>query len=141
MEKYSAMATNAFSPPDNREIVFKVFPGGYAQWTEPVVAPLGEARPDDEREYVELVRMEPDEWNRRANTVIAYLDRITVWDRVKKDDVSVMRQMERFTLAQITEMIGLAQEANAVNVLAALLEYKNANFADFDPMEEFTLEW
>ena len=22
-----------------------------------------------------------------------------------------------------------------------LLEYKNAHFADFDPMEEFTLEW
>ena len=23
----------------------------------------------------------------------------------------------------------------------ALLEYKNANCADFDPMDEFTLEW
>ena len=46
-----------------------------------------------------------------------------------------------FTLAQVTEFIAAAQEANATNVLAALLEYKNANFADFDPMEEFTLEW
>lgn len=34
-----------------------------------------------------------------------------------------------------------AQEANAVNVLSALLEYKNNNFSDFDPMDEFTLEW
>ena len=34
-----------------------------------------------------------------------------------------------------------AQEAQAVNVLALLLEYKNAHFADFDPMDEFTLEW
>lgn len=33
------------------------------------------------------------------------------------------------------------QQVNATNVLAALLEYKNANFADFDPMDEFTLEW
>jgi hypothetical protein len=106
-----------------------------------VEAKDAQERPDDERAYVDLVRVEPIKWNRRTNMVIGYLDRITVWDRVKKDDVSVMRQMERFTLAQITEMIGLAQEANAVNVLAALLEYKNANFADFDPMDEFTLEW
>jgi anaerobic selenocysteine-containing dehydrogenase len=27
---------------------FKVFGGGYAQWTEPVIPPLGESRPDDE---------------------------------------------------------------------------------------------
>ena len=27
---------------------FKVFGGGYGQWTEPVIAPLGESRPDDE---------------------------------------------------------------------------------------------
>ena len=73
--------------------------------------------------------------------MIAYLARITVWGRVKKDDVSVMNQMERFTLAQITEFIAAAQEAGAANVLAALLEYKNANFADYDPMDEFTLEW
>ena len=58
-----------------------------------------------------------------------------------KDDVFVMDQIGRFTLAQVTEMIRIAQEAQAVNVLALLLEYKNAHFADFDPMEEFTLEW
>ena len=73
--------------------------------------------------------------------MIAYLDRITVWDRVRKDDVSVMDQIGRFTLAQVTEMIQAAQEAQAINVLALLLEYKNAHFADFDPMDEFTLEW
>ena len=106
-----------------------------------VEAQDAETQPDDEREYVELTQVKPIEWNRRTNMVIGYLDRITVWDRVKKDDVSVMRQMERFTLAQITEMVGLAQEAHATNVLAALLDYKNANFSGFDPMDEFTLEW
>ena len=30
MAKYNAMATKAFSPPERREIVFKVFPGGWA---------------------------------------------------------------------------------------------------------------
>ena len=106
-----------------------------------VAAHDAEMRPDDEREYVELKQVKPIQWNRRTNMVISYLDRITVWDRVKKDDVSVIRQMERFTLAQITEMVGLAQEASATNVLAALLDYKNAHFSDFDPMDEFTLEW
>ena len=42
---------------------------------------------------------------------------------------------------QITDYLVTAQEAGAANVLAALLDYKNANFSDFDPMDEFTLEW
>lgn len=100
-----------------------------------------EADREDGKLRLEIVSLRPLEWNRRANMVIAFLDRITVWDRVKKDDVRVMDQVSRFTLAQITEMIQIAQEANAVNVLALLLEYKNAHFADFDPMDEFTLEW
>ena len=106
-----------------------------------VKATDAELRQDDEREYLEIVSIRPVIWNRRANMVIAFLDRITVRDRVKKDDSSVMNQMEHFTLAQITEFIKTAQEAGATGVLAALLDYKNAHFADFDPMDEFTLEW
>ena len=78
---------------------------------------------------------------RQANHIVAYLDRVTVWERVRRDELSVMDLMPGFTLAQITEFIAAAQEANATNVLAALLEYKNANFTDFDPMDKFTLEW
>lgn len=63
-----------------------------------------------------------------------------MYDRIKKDDVSVMELMDRFTLAQVTEFIKAAQEANAVNVLAALMDYKNTHFAEFDPMDEFVLE-
>ena len=80
-------------------------------------------------------------YTRQVNHIIAYLDRVTVWDRVRKDDLSVTEQLDRFTFAQITEFISAAQEANATNVLAALLDYKNAHFADFDPMTEFTLDW
>ena len=77
---------------------------------------------------------------RFANHIIAYLDRITVWERVKKDDPGIGEMLEGFTLAQITEFIKVAQEANAVNVLAMLLNYKKNNFSGFDPMEEFILE-
>ena len=48
--------------------------------------------------------------------------------------------MPGFTLAQITEFIRLATENTCTNVTALLLDYKNQNFADFDPMEEFSLE-
>ena len=80
-------------------------------------------------------------YSRQVNHIVAYLDRVTVWDRVRKDDLSVMDMIDGFTLAQITDFIAAAQEANAHNVLAALLEYKNNTFSDFDPMDEFTLEW
>ena len=46
---------------------------------------------------------------------------------------------EKYEAAK-ADFIQTAQEAQAVNVLALLLEYKNAHFADFDPMDEFTLE-
>lgn len=90
---------------------------------------------------LEIVRLCPEAWNRRANTVIAYLDRITVYSRIKKDDTSVMNQIGGFTLAQIMEFIALAQEHGAVNVTALLLDYKNKTFEGLDPMEEFTLDW
>ena len=89
----------------------------------------------------EVTRFGFKKYTRRVNHIVAYLDRVTVWDRIRKDDVEVMNLMPGFTLAQIMEFIKIAQEANAVNVLTLLLEYKNAHFAGFDPMEEFTLEW
>ena len=80
-------------------------------------------------------------YSRAVNHAVAYLDRVTVLGRIEKDDISAMDFVRGCNIAQITDFIAAAQEANAVNVLAALLEYKNAHFADFDPMDEFTLEW
>ena len=81
------------------------------------------------------------EYTRKTNHIVTILDKLIAEDKIKQDDVSVMDMMPDFTLAQIIEFIAAAQEANANNVLAALLEYKNNNFSDFDPMDEFTLEW
>ena len=60
--------------------------------------------------------------------------------RIRKDDISVMQQMDRFTLAQIMEFVAIAQEEQAVNVTAALLQYRQDRYPDFDPMAEFTLD-
>lgn len=81
-----------------------------------------------------------DEFSRQVNHIVVYLDKGTVAGRIRKDDISAAQWFDRFTLAQITDFIRLAQENNAVNVLTQLLEYKNAHFADFDPMDEFTLD-
>ena len=48
-----------------------------------------DARGTDEPDRLEIAELVPEKWNRRANMVIAYLDRITVYDRIKKDDASV----------------------------------------------------
>ena len=102
----------------------------------------GERRHElDSDARVEITDFRFPKYTRQVNHIVTVLDRWTVRGRIMKDDLSVMDLMGGFTLAQITEFITAAQEANAVNVLAALLEYKNTHFADFDPMDEFTLEW
>ena len=79
-------------------------------------------------------------YTRTVNHIVSLLDKWTAEDRIKKDDVSVANLLDLATFAQIMGFIKIAQEAKAVNVLALLLDYKNAHFADFDPMDEFTLE-
>ncbi|MBQ1434398.1 MAG: hypothetical protein IIZ19_00650, partial [Clostridia bacterium] len=91
--------------------------------------------------YCNIKSFKINRYSRAVNHAVAYLDRVTVIDRIKKDDISAMDFAKDLNIAQITDYIAAAQEAKAVNVLAALLEYKNAHFADFDPMAEFTLEW
>lgn len=78
--------------------------------------------------------------SRMVNHIVAYLDRVTIVERIKKDDVTIASFLNSFTLAQITEFLKVATENNCPNVTALLLDYKSQNFADFDPMEEFSLE-
>ena len=80
-------------------------------------------------------------FTRKVNHIVTILDGLTVEDRIVKDDVTVAEAFPGYTLAQITEFIAAAQEAKANNVLALLLDYKAKTFPDFDPMDEFTLEW
>lgn len=79
-------------------------------------------------------------YTRKVNHIAGYLDKVTVFGRIAKDDITIADRLESFTLAQITECIRIAQENNAVNVTALLLEYKNSHFSNFDPMDEFVLE-
>ncbi len=78
--------------------------------------------------------------SRQANHIIGLLDKWTVEGRILKDDVSAVEHLDSFTLAQVTELLNLAIENQCTNCTAALLAYKNTRFADFDPMDVFTLE-
>ena len=89
---------------------------------------------------MQITSIKPLAWNRRTNTVIAFLDRITIYGRIKKDDLSVMALMDGFTLEQVSDFINVALENKAVNLLAALMNYKNDHFADFNPMDSFLLD-
>ncbi len=102
-----------------------------------------DAEEDDQEEvrHLQITFIRPNrEWNRRMNAVISVLDSLTLKERIKKDDASIGKKLAGTTLAQITDFISTAQAANAFTALAVLLEYKNAHFAEFDPMDEFTLE-
>lgn len=79
---------------------------------------------------------------REMNAIMFELNRATLKSGIRMDDVERVSAIINniFTLAQITDFIKVAQEHNATNVLALLLEFKNANFPDFDPMAEFVLE-
>ncbi len=91
--------------------------------------------------YCNITSFKIEKYSRAVNHAIAYLDRTTVLGRIAKDDLSVMDYVEGSNIAQITDYIEAASNAKAVNVLAALMEYKNKTYPDVDPMAEFTLEW
>lgn len=79
-------------------------------------------------------------YTRWTNHIVAWFDRYLIVDKIKKDDTSIQNMLPGFSLAQITEFINVATENNCPNVTALLLDYKNQHFADFDPMEEFSLD-
>ncbi len=89
----------------------------------------------------EVISVAFDEYTRISNHVIAYLDRITMYGRILNDDTSIEHFLPAFTLAQITEFIRLATENDCVNVTALLLNYKNTIYPDFDPFDEFSLDF
>ena len=78
--------------------------------------------------------------SRISNHILAYLDRITMVDRVIADDVTLLQTLHDLSYAQIMDYIKIANENNAVNVLAGLMDYKESNYSDFNPMDEFVLE-
>lgn len=78
-------------------------------------------------------------FNRKVNHIIYMLDKWTIGDRIRKDDIGIMSIIDHYTAAQVMRFINIAIEAGAINVTAALMEYKNSVFPGYDSFEELTL--
>ena len=81
---------------------------------------------------VEITFIKPQKWNRRANMVIAFLDRFTIYSRILKDDPTIGTLLDSFTLPQIMSFIDLTTKNECVNATAVLLEYKNEHYPEYD---------
>ena len=92
---------------------------------------------DDDYEVTEISFKK---YTRRVNHIIAYLDKVTTYTRILQNDASIMDCLSNFTLSQIMEFIHAASENNCANSLSVLLDYKNTNFAEYNPMDEFILD-
>lgn len=78
-------------------------------------------------------------FSRSHNHLIAYLDKCTIYGRIKNDDVNVVELLNSFTLAQIMDFIKFANENNSTNVTAAIMDYKNTHYGTDNIMDEFVL--
>lgn len=87
----------------------------------------------------EIKKFQPGK-SRMANHITAYLDRITIYGRILKDDTSIETFLPNFTLAQIIEFVDLASQNDCPNVLTLLVTYRQEHFADYDYMTKFALE-
>ena len=79
-------------------------------------------------------------YSRQVNHLVAYFDRVTAFERVKQDDMSIMDAVPNFNIEQIMSLITTAQKENAVKVLAALLEYKNKYYTEYSTIDSLTLD-
>ena len=87
-----------------------------------------------------LGKFEFKKYTRKVNHIVYLFDKWTIWDRIRKDDTDVIALLDRYNVAQITEFLNIAMEAHAPNLTAALLDYKQTHFPEYDAFSEFTLE-
>ena len=78
-------------------------------------------------------------FTRMSNHVIAYLDRVSIYGRILKEEPDIISTLPEFTLAQITDFIRFSEENGCTASTATLIDFKNRNFGDYDPMDEFVL--
>ena len=79
------------------------------------------------------------QYSRKVNHIVYMLDKWTIWDRIRRDDISIMKIMNHYTAAQVINFTNVAMEAGAVNVTAALMEYKNLTYPQYQALDELTL--
>ena len=70
------------------------------------------------------------------------LDEWAIRDHIKADDAAAIAEMiSGVTIVQCNDYLKYATECGSQNCVASILDYKNAHFSEYDPMDEFVLKW
>ena len=79
----------------------------------------------------------------KLNVIIFELAKAVIKQIIANDRAEVLlpEVLACFTAAQIIDFTNLSANCNSVNCTAVLLEYKKRNFPDFNPFDEFVLDW
>ncbi len=79
----------------------------------------------------------------RLNAIFLHLDRAAIRAHIMagRDNAVNTALTAEYTLAQINEFIDLSTKHEQTACTALLLKYKNEHFADFEEMDEFSLDW
>ncbi len=94
----------------------------------------------DSTNYYTLGDFTFERFTRKVNHIVTILDRMTVYSLIRNNVTDVKDLLPSYTYAQILEFIEAAQESKAADVLALLLDYKEENYPEMDPLEEFDFE-
>ena len=79
-------------------------------------------------------------FTRQVNHIVYYLDKMTVFSRIEKDDPSIKDVLPYSTFAQVQEYIEVANKTRSQESLAILLEEKNRRWPDYNGAEELFLD-
>ena len=80
------------------------------------------------------------EYTKKVNHIVAYLDQITLYERIRKDDISAVGNLKGLTLAQILECIETANKSGSKNCLAALLQAKHDRWPEYSEINSLLLD-
>lgn len=101
-----------------------------------------EVNKDTDETILHKIYCDKEKMSRELNTVLFELARACVRSAILqgKEDILPTLLQESFTAAQIMEFIQCAETAGHAGIMSQLLEYKNKNCPDFDPLAQFVLD-
>ena len=84
----------------------------------------------------------PKKLTRELNSILFELGRVCVKSAIRQNAAQLLTSLltDTFTAAQVLEFIRIAQDSDSIEALSVLLNHKQQNFPEFDPLAEFTLD-
>lgn len=90
-------------------------------------------------DYCIIENFQVEARSRKANHVVAYLDRICFYPRIASGDMTILNDISDVTLAQLLDYIDIATKNEATELAAGLLEYRDEHFAEYAAIDSLVL--